>query len=242
MPSHTRISYEYTRTHTHTLSVGAADRHQDSRSWILVAECWMLASDSAASYYNSSLIFNFQCISLFAAAAFPALPPLSTEFISMNWGMAQLAARLATGNKFPHCKLTRMHKFIYFSSQKKDGKINQNEGRLAKKFKWFAALKTRDWDCLNCPDADADAVYNALKLELFMRATGWHGRKMGSASIEQGFSLPHKTKKIQLHLWLYPPFYSQSQGVLLQLLDWALIVNCFEFEKILFFRLFWIFF
>lgn len=119
MPSHTRISYEYTRTHTHTLSVGAADRHQDSRSWILVAECWMLASDSAASYYNSSLIFNFQCISLFAAAAFPALPPLSTEFISMNWGMAQLAARLATGNKFPHCKLTRMHKFIYFSPPKK---------------------------------------------------------------------------------------------------------------------------
>jgi len=80
----------------------------------------MLASDSAASYYNSSLIFNFQCISLFAVSPFFATytPPAPYSIYlhfggTGNWelGMAQLAA-VATATNFHSAKLTRMHKFI----------------------------------------------------------------------------------------------------------------------------------
>lgn len=61
-PAHTSSSLTHLHTHTHV------------RSQI---DMYVLVSDSAASYYNSSLIFNFQCISLRAfslfAFAFPFL-------------------------------------------------------------------------------------------------------------------------------------------------------------------------
>lgn len=90
-------------------------------------ECWMLASDSAASYYNSSLIFNFQCISLFAVSCHPRclqhpLCMLFFRFFFVHFFFTPGApprendSTCGSGNcncnKFPYCKFTRMHKFI----------------------------------------------------------------------------------------------------------------------------------
>lgn len=115
-PAHTSSSLTHLHTHTHV------------RSQI---DMYVLVSDSAASYYNSSLIFNFQCISLRAFSLFalrfpssfyplvfcshflpvPLVPvPREVSFVRQpfpSWSGS------CPARPFPQRELTRMHKFTH---------------------------------------------------------------------------------------------------------------------------------
>lgn len=115
-PAHTSSSLTHLHTHTHV------------RSQI---DMYVLVSDSAASYYNSSLIFNFQCISLRAFSLFalrfpssfyplvfcshflpvPLVPvPREVSFVRQPFPSCSGSC---PARPFPQRELTRMHKFTH---------------------------------------------------------------------------------------------------------------------------------